>query len=204
MTGQPKRTPGQWRFLAARVLHDEQLSDVEISRLHEQVAAALGDHGIAPQELCDLAEFLAHCDRATLARLKMQPGAPSIQRSLQNIFRPSCAMRPRIYISGPLSTSGNERENVAAAVHAARLLIAAGFAPFCPHLSWHIDPAHEIPHGVWMQVDLPWVSMADAVLRLPGESVGAHVETTHAEGMGIPVFETVADLVEHFQAVGTR
>jgi hypothetical protein len=109
-------------------------------------------------------------------------------------------MRPRVYISGPLSSAGNELENVNVAADAARRLIDAGFSPLCPHLSWYIDQAGEIPHAVWMQIDLPWVEASDAILRLPGESVGAEIETSRAGTLGIPVFDTIAELVEHFQA----
>ena len=111
-------------------------------------------------------------------------------------------MRPRIYISGPLTSSGNVLENLAAAVDAARALIAAGFAPFCPHLSYHVDPAEEIPHRVWMEVDLPWVEAADAVLRLAGESVGADLEVERAQAQGIPVFRSVVDLGKQFRNQG--
>ncbi|MBN1394765.1 MAG: DUF4406 domain-containing protein [Pirellulales bacterium] len=107
-------------------------------------------------------------------------------------------MRKRIYISGPLTSSGNVRENLERAMAAARALIEAGFAPFCPHLSYHLDPAEEYPHATWMEIELPWVAVADAVLRLPGESVGADIEVDHAERLGIPVFHTIGDLAEHF------
>jgi hypothetical protein len=108
-------------------------------------------------------------------------------------------MRPRIYISGPLTSSGDVFENLGAAVNAARALIAAGFAPFCPHLSYYLDEAEEIPHRVWMEIDLAWLEVADAVLRLPGESVGADIEVRRAEALGIPVFRSVVDLGWHFR-----
>jgi len=91
-------------------------------------------------------------------------------------------------------------ENLDLAISAARALIDAGFAPFTPHLSYHIDPVEEIPHDTWMTIELPWVAVADAVLRLPGESLGAEIETAEAMRLGIPVFSTIADLVERFTA----
>ena len=112
-------------------------------------------------------------------------------------------MRPRIYISGPLTSSGNVTENIDRAMAAARALIDAGFAPFCPHLTYHVDPGEAIPHATWMAIELPWVSVADAVLRLPGESLGADIEVARAEEAGIPVFTSITDLVGHFGAVGT-
>ena len=114
-------------------------------------------------------------------------------------------MRPRIYISGPLTSSGNVVENLDRAMAAARSLIDAGFAPFCPHLTYHVDPGGEYPHATWMAIELPWVSVADAVLRLPGESLGADLEVGEAEMFGIPAFTTIADLTDHFAvAEGAR
>ena len=107
-------------------------------------------------------------------------------------------MRQRVYISGPLTSSGNVLDNLARAMDATRALIAAGFAPFCPHLTYHVDPGGEYAHATWMEIELPWVAVADALLRLPGESVGADLEVARAEAIGIPVFATIADLAGHF------
>jgi hypothetical protein len=112
-------------------------------------------------------------------------------------------MRPRVYISGPLTSSDNVNENLARAMHAARALIDAGFAPFCPHLTYHIDPGEEYPHDLWMAVELPWVAVAEAVLRLPGESSGADIEVQAAERLRIPQFNSIADLANHFGAVSS-
>ena len=49
-----------------------------------------------------------------------------------------------------------------------------------------------------MEIELPWVAVADALLRLPGESLGADLEVARAEAIGIPVFATIADLAGHF------
>jgi len=49
-----------------------------------------------------------------------------------------------------------------------------------------------------MEIDLPWLGAADAVLRLPGESLGAEIEVAEARQLGIPVFTTVADMTHHF------
>ena len=108
------------------------------------------------------------------------------------------AQRPRVYISGPLTGSGNILENVERAMHAARTLIDAGCSPFCPHLSYHLDPAEELSHATWMEIDLPWMYAAQAVLRLPGESRGADIETARAKDLKIPVFHSLADLIAHF------
>ena len=44
-------------------------------------------------------------------------------------------MRPKVYISGPLTSSGNVLENIETAMETTRQLIAAGFAPYLPATS---------------------------------------------------------------------
>ena len=45
---------------------------------------------------------------------------------------------------------------------------------------------------------MPWVAVADAVLRLPGLSKGADMETALARNKGVPVFYSIEDVVRHF------
>ncbi len=106
--------------------------------------------------------------------------------------------RPKIYISGPLTSSGNVNQNIDRAIKAARQLIEAGFAPLVPHLSFCVDPGGDYAREVWMQVDLAWLEAADAVLLLPGESVGADIEVKYAREFRIRVFTSVAALVSWF------
>lgn len=126
-------------------------------------------------------------------------------------------MRKRVYIAGPIS-KGDLAHNVNQGTAAFVALAKAGFAPWCPHWSVYAKPAswfpHEEPaegagvfceatvtgndemtHADWMGIDLPWVGVADCVLRLPGESTGADEECRHAAARGIPVFTTVAECV---------
>ncbi len=80
-------------------------------------------------------------------------------------------------------------------------LLTAGYAPFCPHLTCYLGgPTPEIDPGSlgwenWMESDLPWVAVSDALLRLPGASKGADVEVAYAEQHGIPVFYTMEELL---------
>jgi hypothetical protein len=133
--------------------------------------------------------------------------------------------RPRVYIAGPI-TKGDMLSNIRQAESAFLTLARAGFAPLCPHWSvfcgssvrevvdqWErssglveVDrvraTANALPSGTthadWMGIDLAWVAMADAVLRLPGESVGADAEVSHAFAHSVPVFHCVADLIATF------
>lgn len=104
----------------------------------------------------------------------------------------------RCYIAGPL-TRGNVAVNEYLAVQAAERLRKAGFAPFCPHLfvEWEkIAPG--ATYEEWLAIDLAWLEVSDAVLRLPGESPGADRETAFAVSRGIPVFTDEMELVRHF------
>ena len=108
-------------------------------------------------------------------------------------------MRKRIYVAGPLSS--DPLVNTAYAIKAGQELIEAGFAPYVPHLTQYWEALYY--PGVnswetWLEIDLPWVSKADAVLRLPGESPGADREVALAYGLDIPVFHDIQHLVLWF------
>lgn len=50
-------------------------------------------------------------------------------------------------------------------------------------------------HADWMGADLPWVRVAGAILRLPGESTGADLEVAEATAHAIPVFHSAEDVI---------
>ena len=107
--------------------------------------------------------------------------------------------RPRVYISGPI-TKGDRNQNFAQAAAAEKQLMLNGMAPLNPMRSMIMPHAWdgELPHSVWLECDLPWVLMCDAVYRLPGESAGADEECQFADREGIPVFHSVDILMGHF------
>lgn len=105
--------------------------------------------------------------------------------------------RPVVYISGPITAEMyvQERDNVAAAAVLWKELRSAGFAPVCPHLTWHLQVHTEIGDMTtddWMEVDLPVLERCDIVVRLPDtpnrKSEGATREVEHAQKYGIPVY----------------
>lgn len=129
-------------------------------------------------------------------------------------------MRKRVYIAGPIG-KGDLLHNVNRATAAFVALAKAGFAPLCPHWSVYSKPAElvlfptrkvvcrasaegndELSYADWLGVDLPWVEVSDAVLRLPGESTGADAETAHAARHGVPVFDSVPAVAAHFASGG--
>lgn len=123
--------------------------------------------------------------------------------------------KKRVYIAGPI-TKGPLDGNINQATDAFVALARAGLAPFCPHWSCYSGRAtrtaegHVIafagvtPNGLthedWYGIDLSWVSVADAVIRLPGESRGADLEVAEAHRAGIPVFGAVGEVVAYFAA----
>lgn len=100
----------------------------------------------------------------------------------------------RIYVAGPY-TKPEPIENTRRAIAAGERLVALGFTPFIPHLTmlWNLVLSH--PPEFWYDYDNQWLAACDAVLRLPGESVGADNEVALAESLGIPVFHSLNDLV---------
>jgi hypothetical protein len=115
-----------------------------------------------------------------------------------------------VYISGPIK--GDLAANIGQATAAFKRLAEAGLAPICPHWSAFSGPVLVsstggtvyafasvegcgLSHAEWLAVDLALVERSDAVLRLPGESKGADMETDHARARGIPVFDTVSSLL---------
>lgn len=129
------------------------------------------------------------------------------------------ADRLRIYIASAIS-QGDLADNVNAAIDCFHRLLQAGLAPLCPALSafsggcsysvyhhCYYAYAHHLPRGTthadWMAVDLPWVRVADAVLRLPGPSVGADTEVATATTQGIPVFYDEGELLQWAKVGGS-
>ena len=104
----------------------------------------------------------------------------------------------RIYIAGPISI-GDTAVHVRNAIDAAELLIVYGFVPYIPHLThfWHFVHPHDLKF--WLDYDLEWLSLCDALLRLPGESKSSEIEIEHAKILGIPVFYNILDLYRYFE-----
>jgi len=100
----------------------------------------------------------------------------------------------RVYIAAPY-TKGDRSENVRNAMRATDQLIAAGHEPLCPILNHFQDLAFPRPWEDWMRVDLAWLRFAEAVVRLPGESDGANIETAAIAGT-IPIFFSVEAFLE--------
>jgi len=103
------------------------------------------------------------------------------------------SIRMKVYIAAPY-TKGDVALNVRAVIDAAEELVKLGHNPFIPHLThfWHMIYPH--PVDFWYEQDLVWLKCCDAMLRLPGESVGADREVEYARQEGIPVYYNLADI----------
>lgn len=121
-----------------------------------------------------------------------------------------------IYVAGPIS-KGSLTANIMKAHQAGMALFRAGLAVIVPHGSvfwgnrtvgsatdwsggrWDAFLPEALPggttHADWMGCDLEIVRRCDCVLRLPGESKGADMETALAAELGIPVFGGVEEVV---------
>lgn len=99
----------------------------------------------------------------------------------------------RVYIASPY-TKGDVAVNVRTQLEMANKLMDFGFAPFAPLYSHFQHMAFPRPYEDWIKIDLEWVKVCDAVLRLPGESKGADGEVEFAEQLEIPIFYSLEEL----------
>lgn len=106
--------------------------------------------------------------------------------------------KEKVYISGPVTSSGWVIHHLRNAIDMAEKVANAGFVPFIPHTAvlWDmIYPGHD--YDFWLYtVTLPWVSSCDYLLRLPGESLGADKEVEVAKILNIPVVYHFDKLLE--------
>ena len=92
----------------------------------------------------------------------------------------------RVYVAGPYTS--DPEKCTSAAIEVGNALLDAGHAPFVPHLAHYWETNHGARHYEdWMRIDLAWLAVADAVIRIPGESSGADREVELARSLGIPV-----------------
>ena len=106
----------------------------------------------------------------------------------------------KVYIASPY-TKGDVAVNVKVQLDCADELITLGFAPFAPLYSHFQHMAHPRPYSDWIKIDLEWVKVCDCLLRLEGDSSGADGEVKYANELGIPVFYSIAELVNFYKKV---
>lgn len=108
--------------------------------------------------------------------------------------------RLRIYLCAPL-TNANTLSPEEIALNADRAaamgaeLLKHGFAPLIPQLTAGHDCLMAVHWALWIETGQAWIRVADAVLRLPGASKGTEEEVAFALARGVPVFDSLADLL---------
>ena len=109
-------------------------------------------------------------------------------------------LRSRIYIAGPI-TLGYTQRNVHRAIAMGARLLTLGYAPFIPHLSHYMEPdatwtKNPDRYEQWLDNDRSFIAVCDALLRLPGTSMGADREVLWAHEIGIPVYTDLRALLD--------
>ena len=101
----------------------------------------------------------------------------------------------KVYVAGPYS-EGDTMDHIRKAMAVGMELLSVHFTPFIPHLSgfWHL--VHPLPYDEWLKYDMEWLIECDCVLRLDGHSPGADKETRFAIKHNIPVFHSIAQIIE--------
>lgn len=105
--------------------------------------------------------------------------------------------KTRVYIAGPMTNGKGDGYNlteIMRAIQAYGDLIQWGYAPMCPQLTMFAQMFQPQTYEAWLGVDLSWLSCADVVLRMPGNSVGADRECAEAHRLGIPIAHGVGIL----------
>jgi hypothetical protein len=107
--------------------------------------------------------------------------------------------KPLVYVAGPY-IHPDPVENTHNTIEAAEILHNTGwFTAYVPHLSllWHVVAPHTADY--WYAYDLAILKRCDALLRRPGQSMGADNEVTFANDHDIPVFYDNGSLYKWYQ-----
>ena len=94
--------------------------------------------------------------------------------------------RRRIFISGPYT--GEEMQDVREGILKQSILLNAGYAVYCPHLSAFAQLVVAESEDLWVQQAMEWMRECDAVLRI-GEAEDE--EVAMAEELFLPVWNTL-------------
>ena len=108
---------------------------------------------------------------------------------------PTTNRRLKIYIAGPY-TKGDTALNVRRSIMEQDFIEATlghmAYNPLLSHFQHLIVPHEDVNY--WYEKDIHWLKECNAILRLPGESVGADREVAIARDLGMTVFESVFDI----------
>ncbi len=93
----------------------------------------------------------------------------------------------RVYVAGPI-TLGDTTLNIRRGIEVGNTLLNIGHAPYVPHLThfWQLMFPRE--YEEWLNLDNQFLPLCEALIRLPGESLGSDKEVSLAIDLGIPVY----------------
>lgn len=145
------------------------------------------------------------CDRKRGTAGVVVDSTPARATTPRNLDRESFERRRlRVYVAGPIST-GNTYDNIHRGLVWGRQLLQDGLAPFIPHLDAYMLMTNET-WSVYLEWDLEWVAVSEAVFRINGTSSGADLECVTARALGIPVFaeDNYPALLDYAELTGKR
>lgn len=111
----------------------------------------------------------------------------------------------RVYVAGAYSADNviDVLRNIGRGEIMAAEIFHLGYAPFCP---WHDKdfiikrPDDSYTVDQFYRYSIAWLEVSDCVLLVPGweNSKGTKAELHRAIDLGIPVFDTIDELIEAF------
>ena len=116
-----------------------------------------------------------------------------------------------IYISGPIGNGGKctAEQQILNVINGEELygqLMAKGYSPFLPHLSYYPDKRWRegdvkqfmFDHATWLSVDKQWVHKCKYFFymnpEIYGESKGAKIELSWAKDLGKRIFYDISEV----------
>lgn len=105
-----------------------------------------------------------------------------------------------VYISGPITPKDGiiSEENVVQGLRMHLNLTEKGIPSHCPHLVGGYPSAWKISWEKWLALDFAILNRCTHIIMLPRwrESAGALEERVYADAHGIPVAESLDELIE--------
>jgi hypothetical protein len=100
----------------------------------------------------------------------------------------------KIFISSPY-TIGDVAQNVKRQMDLANELMDHGYFPYVPLLSHFLHINNPRPYEDWLALDMQYLVICDALIRLEGASIGADREIEMAKFYAIPIYYSLNELL---------
>lgn len=110
-----------------------------------------------------------------------------------------------VYVASPY-TNGWMPSNIKRQFRIGEKLLILGVTPFVPLIYHFLDLYTNFSEKEWLKFDISWLRKCDAVIRIKPldendveiPSPGADGEEAEANKLGIPVFYSISEFIEHF------